>query len=160
MLLHLRRMKECPLSCGVCEGVKCADSNSTQCSIWAEHGECLNNPLAVMKSCPDACGVRGRAPPSAPRRSGCSRSPSSRSRLDQAWMSAFQRPRPRCRSCWVRRVRPVAQVCSTVCQDHDESCLGWAAQEECETNKAFMFRVCPAACGICQLLETPEKEEL
>merc|ERR1712039_1003734 len=49
--------KECPLSCGVCEGVKCADNNVTQCEIWAEAGECLNNPLAVMKECPDSCGV-------------------------------------------------------------------------------------------------------
>ena len=52
--------KECPNSCGVCEGVKCADNNSTQCAIWAEAGECLNNPLAVMKECPDSCGVRPR----------------------------------------------------------------------------------------------------
>ena len=49
--------KTCPLSCGVCEGVKCADKNSTQCEIWAEAGECLNNPLAVMKECPEACGL-------------------------------------------------------------------------------------------------------
>ena len=28
--------QECPLSCGVCEGVKCADGNATQCAIWSE----------------------------------------------------------------------------------------------------------------------------
>ena len=50
--------KECPGSCGVCDGIKCADNNATQCQIWAEAGECLNNPLAVMKECPDSCGVR------------------------------------------------------------------------------------------------------
>merc|ERR1719163_2710198 len=44
-------------------------------------------------------------------------------------------------------------LCSTVCQDHDESCKGWAKGKECETNKAFMYRVCPASCGICQVLE-------
>ena len=47
----------------MCEGVKCADKNSTQCEIWAEAGECINNPLAVMKECPDSCGVRCRGPP-------------------------------------------------------------------------------------------------
>ena len=52
-----RRYKECPNSCGVCEGVKCADKNATQCEIWADAGECINNPLAVMKECPDSCGV-------------------------------------------------------------------------------------------------------
>lgn len=50
-------MKECPQSCGVCDGIKCADNNSTQCQIWAEAGECLNNPLAVMKECPESCGL-------------------------------------------------------------------------------------------------------
>ena len=99
--------KTCPLSCGVCEGVKCADKNSTQCEIWAEAGECLNNPLAVMKECPDSCGL-----------------------------------------------------CSTVCQDHDESCKGWAKDGQCEDNKPFMFRVCPASCGICQILESTDKDEL
>ena len=60
--------KECPSSCGVCENMKCSDNNSTQCAIWAEAGECLNNPLAVMKECPDACGVRRArtAPPPCP----------------------------------------------------------------------------------------------
>ena len=52
-----RRYKECPKSCGVCEGVKCSDNNSTQCEIWADAGECLNNPLAVMKECPESCGL-------------------------------------------------------------------------------------------------------
>ena len=71
-------MKECPQSCGVCDGIKCADNNSTQCQIWAEAGECLNNPLAVMKECPESCGVReprhprpspaGRGTSGAPRR--------------------------------------------------------------------------------------------
>ena len=63
-----RRYKECPNSCGVCEGVKCADKNSTQCEIWADAGECVNNPLAVMKECPDSCGVRRAAPSAAQRR--------------------------------------------------------------------------------------------
>ena len=57
-------------------------------------------------------------------------------------------------------VSPYAQVCSTVCQDHDESCGGWAKEGECEENKPFMYRVCPASCGVCQLLESPDKEEL
>ena len=39
----------------------------------------------------------------------------------------------------------LAQVCSTVCNDHDESCKGWAKEGECEPNKAFMSRVCPGA---------------
>ena len=38
-----------------------------------------------------------------------------------------------------------AQVCMTVCNDHDESCKGWTKGGECETNKAFMHRVCPCA---------------
>ena len=38
-----------------------------------------------------------------------------------------------------------AQVCTTVCNDHDESCKGWTKAGECETNKAFMHRVCPCA---------------
>ena len=34
--------KTCPLSCGVCEDMKCADGNSTQCQIWSEAGaRCL-----------------------------------------------------------------------------------------------------------------------
>merc|ERR1719353_1997579 len=49
--------KECPGSCGVCDGIKCADYNATQCQIWADAGECINNPLAVMKECPDSCGL-------------------------------------------------------------------------------------------------------
>ena len=31
------------------------------------------------------------------------------------------------------------QLCSTVCQDHDESCKGWAKEKQCEENKAYMF---------------------
>ena len=27
------------------------------CSAFAARGECLNNPLAVMKECPEACGL-------------------------------------------------------------------------------------------------------
>jgi len=50
--------KECPGSCGVCDGLKCADGNVTQCEIWAEAGECLANPLAVMKECPASCAPR------------------------------------------------------------------------------------------------------
>jgi hypothetical protein len=37
--------------------------------------------------------------------------------------------------------------------DHDESCRGWAKGSQCDDNKAFMYRVCPASCGICQVLE-------
>jgi len=51
-------------------------------------------------------------------------------------------------------------VCSTVCNNHDDSCLGWAKEGECESNKAFMYRVCPASCGVCQMLEAPVKDEL
>ena len=32
-----------------------------------------------------------------------------------------------------------------MCNDHDESCKGWAKEGECESNKAFMSRVCPCA---------------
>jgi hypothetical protein len=46
------------------------------------------------------------------------------------------------------------------CQDHDESCKGWAKDNQCEDNKPFMFRVCPASCGICQILEASDKDEL
>merc|ERR1719217_2055676 len=49
--------KECPQSCGVCEGVKCSDNNSTQCEIWADAGECFKNPGYMYKECPDSCGV-------------------------------------------------------------------------------------------------------
>jgi hypothetical protein len=52
------------------------------------------------------------------------------------------------------------QLCTTVCQDHDESCKGWAKDNQCEDNKPFMFRVCPASCGICQILEASDKDEL
>ena len=82
----------------------------------------------------------------------------------------------------------------TVCNDHDESCKGWTKGGECETNKAFMHRVCPCAapppractrafapalfvapthlthlpthppgrssCGVCQILESVDKDEL
>jgi len=51
-------------------------------------------------------------------------------------------------------------LCSTVCQDHDESCKGWAKEKQCEDNKAFMLRVCPQTCGVCGTLENPPKEEL
>jgi hypothetical protein len=51
-------------------------------------------------------------------------------------------------------------VCTTVCMDHDESCTGWAKDAQCEDNKGFMYRVCPASCGVCRLLESPDKEEL
>ena len=27
-------------------------------------------------------------------------------------------------------------------------------------SQAFMLRVCPASCGICQVLESPDKDEL
>ena len=54
-----------------------------------------------------------------------------------------------------------AQLCSTVCQDHDDSCKGWAKDSQCEDNKAFMYRACPASCGICQVLESEgNKDEL
>jgi len=56
------------------------------------------------------------------------------------------------------RVR--CKVCSTVCMDHDESCKGWAKDGQCEDNKGYMYRVCPAACGICQLLEASAHDEL
>lgn len=54
--------KTCPKSCGVCgEHVDlhppCADSNTTQCHIWADSGECENNPLSVIKECPETCGA-------------------------------------------------------------------------------------------------------
>lgn len=49
--------KTCPLSCGVCEGSTCADLNVTQCHIWHDSGECEHNPAAVMKECPETCGV-------------------------------------------------------------------------------------------------------
>lgn len=35
----------------------CADHNATQCHIWADAGECLANPLAVLPQCPSTCGV-------------------------------------------------------------------------------------------------------
>ena len=57
------------------------------------------------------------------------------------------RPPPRRRLGRSADARParLAQVCSTVCNDHDESCKGWAKEGECESNKAFMSRVCPCA---------------
>lgn len=48
---------KCPASCGVCEQSICADSNTTQCHIWHDSGECERNPMAVMKDCPATCGV-------------------------------------------------------------------------------------------------------
>ena len=136
------RFKECPLSCGVCEGVKCADTNSTQCKIWADAGECLNNPLAVMKECPDSCGV-GPLPCSA---------------AYPLWSPDWRNFRATGLGPHqdVRCAPP--QVCSTVCMDHDESCAGWAKDSQCDDNKAFMFRVCPSSCGVCQMLEN--KDEL
>ena len=72
------------------------------------------------------------------------------------------RPPPRRRLGRSADARParLAQVCSTVCNDHDESCKGWGKEGECESNKAFMYRVCPSTCGVCQMLETPDKDEL
>ena len=35
----------------------CSDFNTTQCHIWADSGQCAENPLAVMKQCPESCGV-------------------------------------------------------------------------------------------------------
>ena len=48
-----------------------------------------------------------------------------------------------------------AQVCTTVCNDHDESCKGWTKAGECETNKAFMHRVCPCAAPRHEHARTP-----
>ena len=45
----------CPASCGVCEQSICADSNTTQCHIWHDSGECERNPMAVMKDCVEHC---------------------------------------------------------------------------------------------------------
>ena len=39
------------------EDLKCADNNATQCKIWEAAGECLKNPMSVMKQCPDTCGL-------------------------------------------------------------------------------------------------------
>ena len=47
-------------------------------------------------------------------------------------------------------------LCTTVCQDHDESCKGWAKDGQCEDNKPFMYRVCPASCGICSDIDKDE----
>ena len=35
----------------------CLDHNQTQCHIWADTGECANNPAAVIKDCPQTCGA-------------------------------------------------------------------------------------------------------
>ena len=43
-------------SCGVCDGIKCADNNSTQCAIWGEE-QCAANPGAMLRECPETCGV-------------------------------------------------------------------------------------------------------
>ena len=32
------------------------NKNQTQCLLWGEH-ECLVNPEAMMKACPELCGV-------------------------------------------------------------------------------------------------------
>ena len=34
----------------------CMDKNTTQCRRWGE-SECLNNPVSVMRDCPQMCGV-------------------------------------------------------------------------------------------------------
>ena len=44
--------------------------------------------------------------------------------------------------------------------DHHESCSGWAADKECETNKGFMTKECPASCGVCTDLERANKDEI
>ena len=35
----------------------CLDHNQTQCHIWADTDECVNNPAAVIKDCPQTCGA-------------------------------------------------------------------------------------------------------
>ena len=139
--------KTCPLSCGVCDGAMCADGNATQCEIWRESGECLNNPLAVMKECPTACGARRRDPTSPERALPARRVPMRHARCPLAASSRDP-------------LTPSAGVCSTVCMDHDESCPGWAKEDQCDDNKGFMYRVCPASCGMCQELEGGDKDEL
>ena len=73
-------LSNCPHSCGVCdakshakskhpvtfgatadgrkvsERVACADHDRTQCLIWGAH-ECELNPAAVMRTCPETCGL-------------------------------------------------------------------------------------------------------
>tara|TARA_B110001452_G_scaffold184671_1_gene155277 strand:+ start:3513 stop:3851 length:339 start_codon:yes stop_codon:yes gene_type:complete len=47
--------RECPLSCGVCDGDSlCEDKNKTQCQIWGEW-ECSNNSQAVARDCMATC---------------------------------------------------------------------------------------------------------
>ena len=36
-------------------------NRAARCPQWASAGECVNNPLAVMKECPDSCEVRESA---------------------------------------------------------------------------------------------------
>ena len=40
----------------VCSGLACEDKNRTQCLIWGEE-ECQTNPGALMRECPQMCGV-------------------------------------------------------------------------------------------------------
>ena len=40
------------------------------------------------------------------------------------------------------------------------TCIPSHTLAECDTNKEFMVKDCPASCGVCTALEEADKEEL
>ena len=65
----------------------------------------------------------------------------------------------------LRKCASSCGLCTHVCQDHHESCSGWAQLDNgCEDNRLFMLKNCPASCGVChtllELKNKATKEEL
>ena len=61
--LDLDMLTQCPNTCGTCQfqelvrdATKCDDTHE-KCKLWAQDGECKNNPRFMLNSCSNSCGT-------------------------------------------------------------------------------------------------------
>jgi ShK domain-like len=50
--------------------------------------------------------------------------------------------------------------CDQTCEDEASECSEWAAREECETNREFMYQKCRKSCNLCDVDNFDNPDEI
>ena len=127
----------------------CEDQN-TQCTEWANRGDCYNNRETLLITCPKSCGT-------------CRQNPHSDVELDALYDPTTCRDRTDdCQShadyktcdtyVMVVSCPKTCNFCAPkeqACMDKHHLCPTWTFQNHCKINPVFMVLNCRLSCGFC-----------
>ena len=162
-------MDNCPISCGVCAKPTVNTTTTTnttstststtttkpcvdergECPIWAETGECEENPGYMLDSCMISCGVCAGPTVNVTEMTTEMVMPTTSS------VTTTNRPTISSTSTTSTTAIPTTTSTATTttttrpCIDESDECPLWAQTGHCEKNPSYMMNNCLISCGVC-----------